>query len=175
MLPPVTRQCAVMKFASGVGQRVSLTLPVTMPPGAGDQAAGSRMEKYLEKVTTMICTMLAIALVSAQNIDRLKLHFQCPRDRTTNEWIEHDDVTMAQHRRNKRTNKRRFLFREIGGVLGTRHELCLPPKSQVQWASMVSCAGTGVAGAAPCARGLLVQSASLVTFDLRTANHCCAQ
>jgi hypothetical protein len=54
-----------MQFASGVGQRVSLTLPVTMPPGAGDQAAGSRMEKYLEKATMTICTTLVIALISA--------------------------------------------------------------------------------------------------------------
>jgi hypothetical protein len=53
-----------MQFASGVGQRVSLTLPVTMPPGVGDQAAGSRMEKYLEKVIIIIYTMLVIALIS---------------------------------------------------------------------------------------------------------------
>jgi hypothetical protein len=64
MIPLVTRQCAVMQFASGVGQRVSLTLPVTMPPGVGDQAAGSRMEKYLEKVIIIIYTMLVIALIS---------------------------------------------------------------------------------------------------------------
>jgi hypothetical protein len=64
MLLLVTRQCSVMQFASGVGQRVSLTLPLTMPPGVGDQAAGSRMEKYLEKVTITIHTMLVIALVS---------------------------------------------------------------------------------------------------------------
>jgi hypothetical protein len=38
-------------------------LPVTMPPGAGDHAAGSRMEKYLEKVIIKINTMLVIALV----------------------------------------------------------------------------------------------------------------
>jgi hypothetical protein len=146
-----------------------------MPPGAGDQAAGSRMEKYLEKVTMIIYTMLAIALVSVQNIDSLMLHFQCPRDRTTNEGVEHDDVTMAQHRRNKRTNKRRFPFREKGRVLGAKHELHPPPKSQVQWVSVVLCASMGVVDAAPHAGGLLAQSAILMTFDLRTANHCCAQ
>jgi hypothetical protein len=65
MLLPVTRQYAVMQFALGVGQRVSLILRVTMPPGVGDQAAGSRMEKHLEKVIIIIYTMLVIALVSA--------------------------------------------------------------------------------------------------------------
>jgi hypothetical protein len=64
---------------------------------------------------------------------------------------------------------------EKGRVLGTRHELCLPSKSQAQWVSMVTCAGVGVVGAAPCAGGLLVWSAILVTFDLRIATHCCAQ
>jgi hypothetical protein len=103
-----------------------------------------------------LVTSVVIALVSVQNVDRLKLHFQHPRDRTVNEWIEHDDVTMAQRRRNKRTNKRRFLFQEKGRVLGTRHEPHLPSKSQVWWVSVVICAGTVVAGMAPHAGRLLV-------------------
>jgi hypothetical protein len=64
---------------------------------------------------------------------------------------------------------------EKGRVLGTIHELCLPSKLQVQWVSMVTCAGIGVVGIAPYTGGLLVQSAILMTFDLRIATHYCAQ